>query len=362
MSAGSPSGAAAPSSSSRRPSPRSPRPGVIRRARAERSKQRARGDRALRLGHQSCSSCAAADRQRPHRLAARRTLSRGAARRSHARTLDSGCDPRHPRPDSGRADQDPDAIPCSAGRCAPCRDTDGQRHHPAPRGGAAVPARSRLEPGVGRGEAADPGIVARVSRSSSHKGSAGALRGSEGGYHRRQCHREPALCVRQRLPDVPARVQSHDRRRLDARGATQQPARWPDSVYRGVIVTLGLNQAVGPVVGLAWAAFVVADPERLIWERTESSGPLGPVRRGSSHGRHPAGARRHGLLGPRSSTARARRDSRSAAPAPHGRRSRAPLSWHQGLRVIRSRTSTGCPRPGRHHGFCGGATPSGGHL
>ena len=164
-----------------------------RRAQAERSKQRARGDRARRLGHQSCSSCAAANRQRPHRLAAPRTLSRGAARRSHARTLDSGCDPRHPRPDSGRADQDPDAIPCSAGRCAPCRDTDGQRHHPAPRGGAAVPARSRLEPGVGREKVADPGIVVRVSRSSSHKGSAGALRGSEGGYHRRQCHREPAL-------------------------------------------------------------------------------------------------------------------------------------------------------------------------
>jgi hypothetical protein len=38
---------------------------------------------------------------------------------------------------------------------------------------------------------------------------------------------------------------------------------------------LGLNPAVGPLVGIAWAAFVVADPRHLLWRAaTGSSGSV----------------------------------------------------------------------------------------
>ena len=36
-------------------------------------------------------------------------------------------------------------------------------------------------------------------------------------------------------------------------------------VVGGIAYELGLNQAVGALVGVAWAAFVVIDPKDLIW-------------------------------------------------------------------------------------------------
>jgi hypothetical protein len=48
-----------------------------------------------------------------------------------------------------------------------------------------------------------------------------------------------------------------------------------------IVVIFGLNQAAGPLVGLAWAAFVVADPKRLIWQKAGLA-PSEPVRGGSS--------------------------------------------------------------------------------
>ena len=33
-----------------------------------------------------------------------------------------------------------------------------------------------------------------------------------------------------------------------------------------IAFVLGLNQVVGPLVGIIWAAFVVADPRHLLWQ------------------------------------------------------------------------------------------------
>jgi hypothetical protein len=33
----------------------------------------------------------------------------------------------------------------------------------------------------------------------------------------------------------------------------------------GIAVLLGLNQAAGPLVGVAWAVFVMVDPKDLLW-------------------------------------------------------------------------------------------------
>jgi hypothetical protein len=32
-----------------------------------------------------------------------------------------------------------------------------------------------------------------------------------------------------------------------------------------VAISLGLNQAVGPLVGIAWAALIVIDPKDVVW-------------------------------------------------------------------------------------------------
>ena len=38
-----------------------------------------------------------------------------------------------------------------------------------------------------------------------------------------------------------------------------------------IAFVLGLNPTVGPLVGIAWAAFVVADPRHLLWRAVAGS-------------------------------------------------------------------------------------------
>jgi hypothetical protein len=37
------------------------------------------------------------------------------------------------------------------------------------------------------------------------------------------------------------------------------------TVAGAIALILGLNQAVAPLVGIAWAAFVLIDPKHLVW-------------------------------------------------------------------------------------------------
>jgi hypothetical protein len=43
------------------------------------------------------------------------------------------------------------------------------------------------------------------------------------------------------------------------------------AVVATVAFVLGLDSAVGPLVGIAWAAFVVADPRHLLWQAAAGS-------------------------------------------------------------------------------------------
>ncbi|MFI5259190.1 MAG: hypothetical protein ACHQ01_06230 [Candidatus Limnocylindrales bacterium] len=42
-----------------------------------------------------------------------------------------------------------------------------------------------------------------------------------------------------------------------------------------IAIALGLNQAVGPLVGFVWAAVVVVDPKNLVWRVGKGSSAAG---------------------------------------------------------------------------------------
>lgn len=48
------------------------------------------------------------------------------------------------------------------------------------------------------------------------------------------------------------------------------------AAWATIAFVLGLSSTIGPLVGLAWAAFVVADPRHLLWHA--GAGSSGAVR------------------------------------------------------------------------------------
>jgi hypothetical protein len=48
------------------------------------------------------------------------------------------------------------------------------------------------------------------------------------------------------------------------------------AVGAAIAFAFGLNSTVGPLIGIAWAAFVMADPRRLLWRA--DMGSSGSVR------------------------------------------------------------------------------------